>query len=489
MKKFFGKLANKWLLKGTTTIILVAIVIACYVGVNWGISQLRIEEIDLTTDKLYSLSDETKNKLNELNNDITIQLINMRDYMSNYVDGNYVIDYAQKYRNASDKVTIEEINDITQRVDLQTKYGITTSDAVIIVKNGEKEELLTESDLYTVDYASYEAVDKTEEAITNAIMRATLEDKPKIYVYTGKTYYAPEQVLSVILYQLTDEANEVNPLDILSVGNVPEDCDCLVMTTLKQDLSDLERDKILEYINRGGKILMLSSQNTLEVDTPNFDQVLSQYGISMDYGIIFEQDSSRMLADAPTIIVAEANASYMEDVDMTLKMCMVGAGKINFADEAKLKELGVTYETIASTSDKAFVRTDFNANSSSRTDKDSEEGTFTIASYVTKTISEGVSSELIIFANEIMATNLQTPINAQYYIYPIVERNNQDVVLNSISNLTEREDTIIVRKAYDVDKYSVTDQEDVIIQTIIFALPFVIIIIGIGVSIYRKRRI
>ena len=88
-----------------------------------------------------------------------------------------------------------------------------------------------------------------------------------------------------------------------------------------------------------------------------------------------------------------------------------------------------------------------------------------------------------------MATNLQTPINAQYYIYPIVERINQDVVLNSISNLTEREDTIIVRKAYDVDKYSVTDQEDVIIQTIIFALPFVIIIIGIGVSIYRKRRI
>ena len=61
MKKFFEMITNKWLLKGTTTIILVAIVIACYIGLNWAVEKLTIEDLDFTTKKLYSLSDETKN--------------------------------------------------------------------------------------------------------------------------------------------------------------------------------------------------------------------------------------------------------------------------------------------------------------------------------------------------------------------------------------------------------------------------------------------
>ena len=55
-------------------------------------------------------------------------------------------------------------------------------------------------------------------------------------------------------------------------------------------------------------------------------------------------------------------------------MCAINAGKINFADDDKLKELGVTHETIASTGDTAFVRTNFNAKSSSKTDEDKDEG-------------------------------------------------------------------------------------------------------------------
>ena len=37
-KKIFEIIKNKWLIKGTTTLILVAIIIACYVLINWGVS-------------------------------------------------------------------------------------------------------------------------------------------------------------------------------------------------------------------------------------------------------------------------------------------------------------------------------------------------------------------------------------------------------------------------------------------------------------------
>ena len=66
--------------------------------------------------------------------------------------------------------------------------------------------------------------------------------------------------------------------------------------------------------------------------------------------------------------------------------------------------------------------------------------------------------------------------------------NNEDVVLNSVAHLVERDDTIVIRKTDEVQTYSVTEQEDVIIKTIIFLVPVIIIVIGIGVWIYRRRK-
>lgn len=481
MKKFFKAITNKWLLKGTTTVILVAIVIACYVVVNWAVKQIEIEDLDFTTNNLYSLSEETKNRLKNLEDEITIQLINMGDY-------SYVIEYANKYKNASDKVIVEEIDDLSSRVDLQTKYNINSEGNLIVVKCGEKEKTITTSDLYTYDYTTYQSIDTTEEAITNAIMEVTIDEKPQIYVLSGKTYNDPEQSLGIIANALIDEANEIDLLDILTTGSVPEDCDCLIITTLKQDLADLERDKILEYINNGGKLLMLTSQNTINVDTPNFDQILAQYGITIGYGAILEQDTSRMLYDTPNMIVTEASGSFMENINMSLKLFMVNPGSIQFADSAKLEELGVTYETIASTSESSFVRTDFSQNTSSRTDKDSEEGSSIVASHVTKALSDDKTSQLIIYADETFSSTSQLIIGYQYvnavYLY-----NNEDIVLNSASYLTERDDTIIIRKTDETEYYTVTDQEDVVIKTIIFTVPVVVIIIGIGVWIFRRRKI
>ena len=68
-------------------------------------------------------------------------------------------------------------------------------------------------------------------------------------------------------------------------------------------------------------------------------------------------------------------------------------------------------------------------------------------------------------------------------------RNNKDVVLNSVSHLIERNETITIRKAVDVDTYVVTEQEDVLIKTTIFSLPVLVIIIGIAIWIYRKRKV
>ena len=115
MKKFLEIIKNKWLIKGTTTILLAVIIIACYIGLTILADKLEIEDLDFTEKKLYSLSDETKSKLKDLDEDITIQLINLDDYT-------YIVEYAEKYETVSDKITIEKIEDLSSRVDLKTEY-------------------------------------------------------------------------------------------------------------------------------------------------------------------------------------------------------------------------------------------------------------------------------------------------------------------------------------------------------------------------------
>ena len=475
MKKFLEIIKNKWLIRGTTTVALIAIIIAIYILLNWGVEKINLEDLDCTEKKLYSLSDETRTKIKNLDKDITIELLNMNDY-------NYVIEYAKKYEKASNKVKVEEVGDLSIRADLMSKYNIKDSDSLIVVKTDEKEKTIGISDLYTYDYSSGKQIDTTEEAITNAIVEITIQQKPKIYILSGKNYYPTEQMFSTITTQLKEDSNEVDSVDILTEGKIPEDCNCLIISTLSQDLTEIERDRIIDYIKTGGKILLLTSQNILKTNMPNFNEVLAQYGVKLGYGVVFEQDSSSMLQGAPDYVITEVNASYMKDIDMTIKACFPDGGSIEFEDDDKLNELGVEHETIAKTSDKAFLRTNFNSKSYKRTEQDSEEKSFVMGALATKKISDNVKSELIVFISEIFASNAQSAIGIQ----SVALYNNKDVILNSISHLTERTDTITIRKSGEEEAYTVSEKQDAIIKTIVTVIP--VIIIGMGFVIMEVRR-
>ena len=481
MKKFLEIIKNKWLIKGTTTILLVLIVIACYIGLNMLVEKINIDDIDLTEKKLYSISEETKTKLKDLNEDVTIEIINTKNY-------SYLVDYIKKYSLVNEKIKIDEVEDLASRVDLQTKYNINDTDTLIVVKKGEKEKTISTSELYTYDYSTGKQIDLTEEKITNAIVELSIEEKPTIYILSSKAYYESKQALNSVVEQLKSEANEVKYLDILKTGEIPEDCKCLIIPTLKSDLNDLERDKILEYTKNGGKIMVLTSQNILNIETPNLNKVFAEYGFSIEYGAIFEQDTSKMLQNAPEFVITDVSANFMSNINMSMKMCFIDAGRIKFVDDDKLTELGVTYDAIATTGITSFERTNFNIQSYNRTEQDGEEGSFIVGADITKKISDDVSSELIIYSSEVSSTNVQIPISEQYYMYAVDLYNNKDIVLNSIAHLTERTEIITIRKDDDSEIYTVTAKQNTIIKIIIFSIPFIIIIIGIIIWFIRKRR-
>ena len=73
-------------------------------------------------------------------------------------------------------------------------------------------------------------------------------------------------------------------------------------------------------------------------------------------------------------------------------------------------------------------------------------------------------------------------------LYNCAQHNNADMILNSASYLNEREDTITIRKNSEEVTYTVTEQQNIVIMTIIFAIPVLIIILGIIVWQVRRRK-
>lgn len=481
-KKSSNEVIKKWLSKTSLTIILIAIIIGAYVVINLLTEKANLSDIDLTKDKIFTLSETSKTIIHNIKQDVEIILVKMDTYSQS------VVDFAYKYKKENDKIKITEVSNVTKYPELTAEYNLTENTYEIIVRSGKEEKIISTSDLYTYDYSTGEEKDLTEEAITNALLSVTTENKPKLYFVSGHNDNL-EYYLTDFKKKLEDEANTVESLDLLTTAKVPDDCSALVITTLNDDLKTVERDAILKYIKAGGKIILFTDANVAKTNMPNFQKVLDEYGVSISEGIMIEQDTSKMLSGSPSAIIVTVNegSSVTDKINMSMNACFINSGKINLADDEKMKKLGVTSEILATTSDKAFYRSNLSISTTSKVSGD-EEGKAVVGALLTKKIDDDKTSKLIVYSNNVFITNMQVAINSQYYIYAYELYNNQDLALNSISYLTGRDDTILIRKNTDVTTYTVTEQQQIIILTIIFAVPVLIVIAGIIIWQVRRRR-
>lgn len=479
-KKFIEIIKKRWLQSVALTILLFAIIICAFWGISYGIEKANITDLDFTKDKIYSISQATKDKLENLDQEITISVYNMYDYVN---------DFAYKYAALNKNIKVEKLENLTAKTDWKTKYGVSDSSSFVVIESETKAKLLQESDLYTYDYTTYEQIDVTEEAITNAILDVTTNVKPKICFLTGHNLYN-DGYFEYLENALTSEVNEVEFLNLLTKGSVPEDCKLLVITTLKEDIDQKEKDEILKYINNGGEILLLLDPNLNNIKTPNFQKVLDEYGITNSNGFIIEGDSNKMVSGAPLYIVEPINTSseLVKNVNMGLNVCMMTSGKLTFASSEELEKKNVTMETLATASDKAFYRTDLTSSSSSKISSDEDASGATVAAMLTKKIDDDKTSKLIVFANTAFATNAQIPMGT-YYRYAIEFCNNEDVLLNAVSYLTEKEDNITIRKSGEtVTTYDVTTGQLRTVLVVIIGIPVFIVILGIVIWQVRRRK-
>ena len=289
---------------------------------------------------------------------------------------------------------------------------------------------------------------------------------------------------------LESEAYEVNELDILTTGSVPKDCSVLMITTLSEDLTKKERDEIIKYIDKGGKIILFADPNATGKKMPYFQDVLDEYGVSLSEGKMLERDTNRMLYNTPSaiLVTVSENTSVTRASDMNMKACFMTSGRIEIADSSKLEKLNVEVETLATTGENSFYRTDYDIDDSEGfTNSDEEDGYATVGALLKKTVDEDKTSELIVYANNMFITNMVIN-SSQGNAYVLDYYNNEDLAMNSIAYLADRDNMITIRKNVEVTAYTVTEQQNMIILAIIFAIPLFSIIIGIVVWLVRRRK-
>lgn len=470
MKKFIEFIKKKWLIDTTKTFLLIALLIIAFIAIHIGMNRLNLSPIDVTESKLYSLTEESKNKIKDVSSNVTIYFFGVDEDAA-------IVNFAKQYTKVNDKISVQAVN-YSENPDLYQDYGVSEDNTVIIVQAPEQYKLLVEDDFTDYDYATGESTDLTEQKITNAILDTTANEKPVLYFLTG--HNESEKITRFQAY-LSNEINEIKTLNLLS-DSFPEDCDCLIIANPTSDFQDSETNLIIDYINKGGNILWLNGAPQEEY--PNIQKVLSLYGASIPNGTIRETSASRIIGVSSYFTPDVSYHKITQNFSSSNAILLFDSSRIDIVDDETLDSLNVTATPFIKSSDTSYFRTDYSNTSQTKADNE-EEGPFNIGVEFTKKIDNN-ESKLILYSDLKFATDSITIGNSTQI--PLRLFNNKDLLLNTVAYLTDREDAITIRKDTGAVSYTATQQQDLIIRLIIFIVPLLLIVLGFVIWLIRRRK-
>lgn len=482
-EKFIIKFKQNWIRNNSMTILLIAILITIFIALNLWIQSIDLAQIDVTENKIYSLTDSSKEILKNVDKEVKI-------YAWQYDEESSVVDLIKQYCRENEKITYEIITEETNKQKVE-EWGLDSNYQIVIVEVGENETIL---DAYTefasYDYTTGQEIDLTEQAISNAILNLIVDEKQKVYILSGHEEYTIQET-SLLATYLGNEAYEYETLNLLTVNQIPEDCDLLLIMSPTSDLLENEVTIITEYINNGGNIIVTSDTEEAGKQYPNLQKILDLYGMNIENGYVYETDSSKIVSGYP-IIIMPTISSYNEITESIYSdggfLVLPYAQKINTVDSENAEIIGVEYETILSSSEKSYYVSDVSLDVNSALNN-AEKGSVDIAVIATKTLNleseESKTSKLLLIGNGRFITDY-TITSSNYPLSYL--GNNKDFMLNSIASMTSRDDTLKIRKEMSSSTYTPTESQDTIVKIVIFGLPILIMVIGILVWQRRKKK-
>ena len=467
----------------------IIVMLLIYLGLNKLVELKEPTPADLTAEKTYSLTDESKEAISQIEQNVYIHLLN-------YKDDDRATILARQYHETNDKIEVVVVNYWESPNEL-LNYGISDESTKIVgIQSSQRSKTIQDSEFTTYDLINYTEIDLTEQKLTNAIIDVTVVKQPKVLFVTGHGEYSidSEGGYYRIANYIGNEANEVATIN-LSEEELPEDCDLIVVASPESDFTKEEAEKLQSYINRGGNLMWLqdpygpSNIEYSEAKFPNISKILGNFGISFSSGAVYESDASRTLSGMPMYVLPELSYNdIVGDIYSDGNVIFAVGGRIENVSDEKMKELGVTYEAFIKSSSTSYYKESYDTTDQEDGD---EVGPFRMGEILTKKIDDSTSSTLVAYSNAIFVSNYEVQISTDSTstISPIDMRNNKDLILNTVAYLTNKETPYRIRKTTEevlLDNASETAVSIVVV--VLLALPILIVLVGLVVVIIRKSR-
>ncbi|HUV07456.1 MAG TPA: GldG family protein [Spirochaetia bacterium] len=478
--KILDSFRNKNFKYGGYAALLVAIVFAILVAVNMLLELIPLK-LDLTKEKMYSLSEQTKNILKNLDKDVDIYVLSQTG-KENPTTGEIL----GQYSSSSKRMRVQNIDPYRNPAFVQ-KYeeekGKTPSVDSVIVVTGDKFKVISPYEMVNFRQAdpnnpfSQEASSlKVEQAVTGAILSITSAKKPVAYSLTGHK----ESGLPYNIRQELERENYVlKELNLLTEDGVPADADILVVISPKYDIHESEGEKMRDFLfDRKGKMFL--AMDLLDEEFPNLSRLLASYGVSMEPVFVLERELKNFVRERPLdlipILASHSITDTLGSEDMVVLFPRSQAIK-----ELDVKKRSIEIEPVLSSSNKSYAKTKLDADNINQSLRDPV-GPFNLAVAIRdKADEEGKpESRAVVTASSL-------------FLYPeirglFMQQGNIEFLLNSLSWLQGKEELISIRpKSLLVMSLSLNQVQFYIFAGIaVILIP--LLILGTGLAVWLRRR-
>jgi ABC-type uncharacterized transport system involved in gliding motility auxiliary subunit len=450
--RFFSKRSSQ---QGTNTTVLGVAVIAILVIVNF-VGFRHHKRFDLTTEKLYTLSDQTKQIVGGLQKDVTI--VHFDKSPNTALD-----DQMAEYTSLSRHLKFQNV-DPDQKPEIAQEYGATRMGDVILASGPRKEHL--------------ESGVPSEQDITSAIIKVTQDKLKTVCFVTGhgekSLSDSGESGYSHVDAALKKENYVTKTINLVSENGVASDCSVVVVAGPTQQFFPQEAEMLNKYLSGTGKGLILVDPQT----DPKLGEVFQAWNTNVGDNVVIDASGvGRLFGAGPAIpLVTNFGDSPITKNFAGMMTFFPLARTVSIADNAKTDPQAVEF---LKTSPRSFTVANLKQGRNEVTydPKTSTLGPLSLGVAASRKAAGGGEARLVVIGNSEFAAN---PYSGQ--------QKNGDLFYNTINWLAEDENLISIRpKSQTNRRVTLTEGQASALRWLdLFILPGIVIFSGF--YIWWKRR-
>jgi ABC-type uncharacterized transport system involved in gliding motility auxiliary subunit len=438
----------------------IIVIVAVLVVANFLANRYN-KSLDATSNKRFTLSDQTKKVVGETKQDITIQFF---DRPSGMQAGKDLLD---RYANLSSRVHVQYV-DLLKQPQLARAANVSREGEAIVEIGAKREEAKT----------------LDEEGVTGAVVRALKGGERTVCIVGGSGEHRADDSTADGLSEFQTDVQKDNykakSISLLEKAEVPSDCTVLIVAGPTGDYIQPEVDAIKKYIENGGRALFLLDpplkigRKEINDNKPLVD-LLASWGVTPEKDLLLDENPVSQLvgldATVPLVTSYESHPIVSE-----LSGTATGFPISRSLDTKNGDKTTVT--KLFSTSANSFATTNLSSPEIRIDPNKDKKGPFTLAAAVTyNTGKPNSQGRFVVVGSSRWISNSFLRFNG-----------NRNLMLNMMNWLSSDEDLISIRPKEQEDRrINLTRAQFFTLRSVSqFLLPLIVVISGVMVW-WRRR--